>query len=100
MDRTASTEPQCLYNGAPLPLPIPLLPLCAVQPVQSLSACTWAQGTFFTFLYLCRIPRNCIERGKIFEQKHVWHGIFFDFHYKNISEFLRTQEKFCNVPQI
>ena len=33
--RTACTEPQCLYSTA-----IPLLPLCAVGPVQSLSACT------------------------------------------------------------
>jgi len=67
MDRTACTEPQCLYKGAlylylylyssygpyglyrtsvpvqrcTLPLPIPLLPLWTVQPVQSLSACTW-----------------------------------------------------------
>jgi hypothetical protein len=35
MGRTACTEPQCLYSRA-----IPLLPLCAVRPVQSLSACT------------------------------------------------------------
>jgi len=35
MGRTASTEPQCLYSTA-----IPLLPLWAVLPVQSLSACT------------------------------------------------------------
>jgi len=35
MGRTASTEPQCLYSTA-----IPLLPLWAVQHVQSLSACT------------------------------------------------------------
>ena len=35
MVRTACTEPQCLYTRA-----IPLLPLWAVQPVQSLSACT------------------------------------------------------------
>ena len=35
MGRTASTEPQCLYSRA-----IPLLPLWAVRPVQSLSACT------------------------------------------------------------
>jgi len=35
MGRTACTEPQCLYSTA-----IPLLPLWAVQPVQSLSACT------------------------------------------------------------
>ena len=64
MGRTACTEPQCLYNGAlylylylyspyvpyslyrasvpvqrcTLTLPIPLLPLWTVQPVQSLSA--------------------------------------------------------------
>jgi len=35
MDRTVCTESQCLYSTA-----IPLLPLWAVQPVQSLSACT------------------------------------------------------------
>jgi len=35
MGRTACTEPQCLYNIA-----ITLLPLWAVRPVQSLSACT------------------------------------------------------------
>ena len=32
---TACTEPQCLYSTS-----IPLLPLWAVRPVQSLSACT------------------------------------------------------------
>jgi len=35
MCRTSCTEPQCLYSTA-----IPLLPLWAVPPVQSLSACT------------------------------------------------------------
>jgi len=35
MGRTACTEPQCLYSTA-----IPLFPLLAVRPVQSLSACT------------------------------------------------------------
>jgi hypothetical protein len=35
MGRTAFTEPQCLCSRA-----IPLLPLWAVQPVQSLSTCT------------------------------------------------------------
>jgi hypothetical protein len=35
MGRTACTEPQCLYSRA-----IPLLPLWAVRPVQSLSGCT------------------------------------------------------------
>jgi len=33
--RMACTEPQCLYSTA-----IPLLPLWAVRPVQTLSACT------------------------------------------------------------
>ena len=35
MGRTAWTEPQCLYSRA-----IPLLPVWAVRPVQSLNACT------------------------------------------------------------
>jgi hypothetical protein len=35
MGRTACTEPQCLYSRA-----MSLLPLWAVRPVQSLSACT------------------------------------------------------------
>jgi len=35
MGHTVCTEPQCLYSRA-----IPLLPLWAVQSVQSLSACT------------------------------------------------------------
>jgi len=35
MGCTACTVPQCLYSTA-----IPLLPLWAVQPLQSLSACT------------------------------------------------------------
>jgi len=35
MGRTDCTEPQCLYSTA-----IPVLPLWAVPPVQSLSACT------------------------------------------------------------
>jgi len=41
IDRTACTEPQCLYSIA-----IPLFPLWAVRPVQSLSACTRVQFTF------------------------------------------------------
>ena len=76
--RTACTEPQCLHNGAlylylylyslyvpyglyrtsvpvqqcTLPLPIPLLPVCAVRPVQSLSARTTVH-----FLYNLRMGR-------------------------------------------
>jgi hypothetical protein len=78
MGRKACTEPQCLYKGAlyltvelylyspygphglyrasvpvqectlPYSRAIPLLPLWAVRPVQSLSACT---RVHFTFLY-------------------------------------------------
>ena len=45
MGRTACTEHQCLYSTA-----LPLLPLWAVRPVQSLSACTRVHLTLpFTF---------------------------------------------------
>jgi len=47
MGRTACTEPQCLYSTA-----IPLPPLWAVRPVQSLSACT---RVHFTFSFFYRI---------------------------------------------
>jgi len=79
MDRTACTEPQCLYNGAlylylylyspfgpyslyrasmsvqccTLTLPIPLLLLWTVQPLQSLSACT---TVLFNFTYTSTPP--------------------------------------------
>jgi hypothetical protein len=48
MGLTACTEPQCLYMGALLPYSraILLLPLWAVLPVQSLSACTRVHFTF------------------------------------------------------
>jgi len=70
MGRTACTEPQCLYNvalylylylytpygpyslyRASVPvqrctLPLPLLPIWAVEPVQSLSACKTVHFTF------------------------------------------------------
>jgi len=51
---TACTEPQCLYKGV-LYLysrAIPLLPLWALRPVQSLSACTRVHFTFTVELYL------------------------------------------------
>ena len=41
MGRTACTDPQCLYSTA-----IPLLPLLAVRPVQSLSTCTRVHFNF------------------------------------------------------
>ena len=76
---TACTEPQCLYNGAlylslhlyspdvpyslyrasvpvqrcTLPLPIPLITLFAVRPVQSFSVCTTVH---FTFTYSSTPP--------------------------------------------
>jgi hypothetical protein len=82
MGRTACTEPQCLYNGAlyltvelylyfpygpyvlyrasvpvqgctlPYSRAIPLLPLWAVRPVQSLSACRRVHFTFYQKLRL------------------------------------------------
>ena len=71
MGRTACTEPQCLYNGAPLTLPIPLLPLWAIQPVQSLSACT---RVHFNFLYTSTPPMShtactepqCLHKGALY----------------------------------
>jgi len=87
MDRTASTGPQCLSNGAlylylylystygpyllyrasvpvqrcSLPLPLPLLPLWTVRPVQSLSACTTLHFTF-TFTSIPPMDRTaCTE---------------------------------------
>ena len=46
MGRTACTEPQCLYSTA-----IPLLPLWAVRPVQSLSASTSVHTHTHTHTY-------------------------------------------------
>jgi len=95
--RTACTEPQCLYNGAlylylyfyshyvpyglyratvpvqrcTLPLPMPLLPLCAVRPVQSLSACTRVHFTFTCTSTppmcrtACTVPQ-CLYNGAIY----------------------------------
>ena len=55
MDRTACTEPQCLYSRT-----IPLLPLWTVQPVQSLSACTVELYLYFPYgpygLYRASVP--------------------------------------------
>ena len=54
-----------------LPLPIPLLPLWTVQPVQSLSACTTVH---FTFNYTCTPPMGrtactepqCLYNGALY----------------------------------
>ena len=56
MDRTAFTEPQCLYSTA-----ITLFPLRTVQPVRSLSSCT---NVTFTLPFI-RVPRclaQCVTR--------------------------------------
>jgi len=55
MGRTACIEPQCLYSTA-----IPLLPLLAVRPVQSLSACTVQLHLYYPYepydLYTASVP--------------------------------------------
>ena len=50
MDRTAFTEPQCLYSTT-----ITLLPLQAVRPVQSLSASTEVYFSLPSFIKAFRI---------------------------------------------
>ena len=63
MGRTACTQPQCLYSTA-----VPLLPIRAVLPVQSLSACT---GVTFAFTY------NQTEEIKIFNAFHFPKNFLF-----------------------
>ena len=91
MGNTACTELQFLYNGAPLPLPIPLLPLWAVQPVQSLSACTTVHLYLYLYLYspmgrtactesqclykCAPLPLSCCECPKIARYPHAM-GVF------------------------
>jgi hypothetical protein len=65
MGRTACTEPQCLYSRA-----IPLLPIWAVRPVQSLSACTRVHfyislatavsmiGSWVNTIWYCRVTHT------------------------------------------
>ena len=103
MCRTACTEPQCLYNGAlylylyspyelyglyrasvpvqgcTLPLPIPLLPLYAIQPVQSLSACT---RVHFTFTYTSTPPMG---RTACTEPQCLYNGALYLYLYLYIS---------------
>ena len=58
MGRTACTEPQCLYSAA-----IPLLPLWAVRPVQSLSACTRVHFTFLQKMrFECRTTKARVKK--------------------------------------
>jgi len=101
MDRIACTEPQCLYNGAldlylylyspygpyslyrtsvpvqrcTLRLPIPLLPLWTVQPVQSLGACTTVH---FTFTYTSTPPK---DRTACTEPRCLYNGALYLYLY-------------------
>jgi hypothetical protein len=63
MGRTAYTEPQCLYSRA-----IPLLPLWAVRPVQSLSACT---RVTFTLRFTVQAYKNCKTGPMIWSAESV-----------------------------
>ena len=96
MDRTACTERHCLYKcvlylflyrcnpyrpynlyrasvpvqRSTLTLPIPLLPLWALQPVQSLSVCTSLHLTFSLSLY--QYGNNTAKgKAEIFERNPV-----------------------------
>ena len=101
MDRTACTEPQCLYNGAlylylylysplwtvqpvkdlsacnrcTLPLSIPLLALWTVQPVQSLSGCTTVH---FTLTYTSTPP---MDRTGCTEPQCLYNGTLYPYLY-------------------
>jgi len=95
------TEPQCPYNGAlylylhpyspcgpyslyrasvpvqrcTLALPVPLLPLRTVQPVQSLSACTTVH---FTFTYTFTPP---MDRTACTEPQCLYNGALYLYLY-------------------
>jgi len=57
--RTACTEPQCLYSRA-----MPLFPLLAVRPVQSLSACTVQLYLYFPYWpTVCKEPQYLYSRA-------------------------------------
>ena len=75
MGRTACTVP---VQRCTLPLPIPLLPLRTVRPVQSLSACTTVH---FTFTYTSTPPT---DRTACTEPQCLYNGelylFFFKFH--------------------
>ena len=58
-----------------LPLPIPLLPLWAVQPVQSLGVCTTAH---FTFTYTSTLPMDRTART---EPQCLYNGALYLYPY-------------------
>ena len=97
MGRTAFTEPQCLYSTA-----IPLLPLWAIRPVQSLSACTVQLYLFSPYgpygLYRASVPvQGCTLHfnGEYRSEQYLFVAvlnILFHFHGKKII--LTTEIKF------
>ena len=74
---STSQGPYSLYRASvtaqrcTLPLPIPLLPVCAVRPVQNLSACTTVH---FTFTYT---STPCMCRTACTEPQCPYNGAFF-----------------------
>ena len=53
---------------------IPVLPLWAVRPVQSLSACTWVRSTFFTVWGLVPMRvKNCGEERHVIKKSWCHH---------------------------
>jgi len=77
MGRTACTEPQCLYRTT-----IPLLPLWAVRPVQSLSAGKVELYLYFPYgpygLYRASVPEQGCSKNfrlcfiKIYKFVSLW----------------------------
>jgi hypothetical protein len=67
MGRTACTETQCLYSRA-----IPLLPLWAVRPVQSLSACTRMHFIFTLTICWSQWPRGIRRRSAAARLLRLW----------------------------
>jgi len=115
MGRTACTEPQCLYKGAlslylylyfpygpyglyrasvsvqgcTFPLPIPLLPLWAVRPVQSLSACKMVH---FNFTY----TSTPLWTARTVQSLSTCKTVHFNFTYTSNPPMDRTA---CTDPQ-
>jgi hypothetical protein len=82
MGRTAFTEPQCLYSRA-----IPLLPLWALRPVQSLSACTVELYLYSPYgpygLYRASVP---VQGGQftLYSSNKAWKSIHDDMAVRQI----------------
>jgi len=118
IDRMACTEPQCLYNGAlylylylyspygpyclyrasvpvqqcTLPLPIPLLPLWTVRPVQSLSTCTTLH---FNFTYTSTPP---MDRTACTEPQCLYNGaLYLTLFYHRTCDPSLTETSLCGA---